>query len=223
MSYSVWTDEGKRQKFSLLHQSKGMMEQAKLSTEIASKRLWLLRVRQEQFMLEENILSPNGLTLDGTRFTCRGRQIYHLYGTSTFTEYTVRREIAVGKIDAAAPKDKVCIISCEVPTGFGPMFNTAKVMVLESCHLSYGVHMIIGVALSNAQLSFDPMLIFSGRTIKGDVMGDHGHQIVGENAKENCFTAIESGCVAPQEMRDEAKKLTFEVEYYNDSHVAIHN
>ena len=37
MSYSVWTGEGKRQKFSLLHQSKGMMEQAKLSTEIASK------------------------------------------------------------------------------------------------------------------------------------------------------------------------------------------
>ena len=31
--------------------------------------------------------------------------------------------------------------------------------------------MIIGVAPSNAQLSFDPMLIFSGRTIKDDVMG----------------------------------------------------
>ena len=67
--------------------------------------------------------------LDGTRFTFRGRQIYHLYGTSTFTEYTVRRETAVGKINAAAPKDKVCIISCEVPTGFGPMFNTAKVRI----------------------------------------------------------------------------------------------
>ncbi|KAJ8784369.1 hypothetical protein J1605_008302 [Eschrichtius robustus] len=49
--------------------------------------------------------------------------------------------------------------------------SDTRVMVLESCHLSYGVHMIIGVALSNAQLSFDPMLIFSGRTIKGDVIG----------------------------------------------------
>lgn len=78
--------------------------------------------------LWNSVLSPNGLMLDGTsRFTCRGKKIYHLYGTSTFTEYTVVHEIAVGKIDAAAPMDKVCIMSCEVPTGFGAVFNTAKV------------------------------------------------------------------------------------------------
>jgi Zn-dependent alcohol dehydrogenase len=41
----------------------------------------------------------------------------------------VVHEIAVGKIDDATPMDKVCIMSCEVPTGFGAVFNTAKVRV----------------------------------------------------------------------------------------------
>lgn len=65
--------------------------------------------------------------LDGTtRFTCRGRKIYHLYGTSTLTDYTVMCQIAVGKTDAAVPMDKGWIIRSEVPKGFGAMFNTTK-------------------------------------------------------------------------------------------------
>ncbi|XP_004391650.1 PREDICTED: alcohol dehydrogenase 6-like [Odobenus rosmarus divergens] len=75
-------------------------------------------------------LSPTGLMLDGTS---RGRKIYHLYGTSAFTEYTVMHEIAVGKIDATVPMDKGCIISSEVPKGFGAMFNTAKVTLSPTC------------------------------------------------------------------------------------------
>lgn len=84
--------------------------------------------------LGSSILSPTGLMLDGTsRFTCRGKKLYHLYGTSTFTEYTVVDEIAVAKIDDAAPMDKVCVLSCEVPTGFGAVFNTAQVRTQLSC------------------------------------------------------------------------------------------
>ncbi|KAG8518364.1 Alcohol dehydrogenase E chain, partial [Galemys pyrenaicus] len=80
------------------------------------------------FCLKQDILSPTGLMLDGTsRFSCRGRKIHHLYGTSTFAEYTVVSEIAAAKIDAAAPMDRVCVFSCEVPTGFGAVLNTAKV------------------------------------------------------------------------------------------------
>ncbi|GAB1288164.1 Alcohol dehydrogenase 6B (class V) [Apodemus speciosus] len=72
--------------------------------------------------------------LDGTsRFTCRGKKIYHLQGTSTFTEYTVVDEIAVAKIDAAAPLHTVCIMSCEVSTGFGAVFNTAQVTPGSTC------------------------------------------------------------------------------------------
>ncbi|XP_004875480.1 alcohol dehydrogenase 1 [Heterocephalus glaber] len=211
--------------------------------------------------LKEKVLSPTGLMLDGTsRFTCRGRKIYNLFGISTFTEYTIVHEIAVGKIDAAAPMDRVCIMSCAVPTGFGAVFNTARVTpgstcvvfglggigsavvmgckasgasriigvdinekkfpparalgvtdtlnprnlkkpvqevvkemtgggvdfafeavgltdtmvaALESCHMSYGVCVIIGEPPSNSQLSFDPMLILPGRTLKGGILGEY--------------------------------------------------
>uniref|UniRef100_A0A8D2BDB1 Alcohol dehydrogenase n=1 Tax=Sciurus vulgaris TaxID=55149 RepID=A0A8D2BDB1_SCIVU len=213
------------------------------------------------FCLKEKVIPPTGLMLDGTsRFTCRGRKIYHLYGTSTFTEYTVVHEIAVGKIDDGAPMDRVCIISCGVPTGFGAVFNTARVTpgstcvvfglggigsavvmackasgasriigvdineekfpwardlgvtdclnpqklekpvqevvvemtgngvdfafeaiglidtmvgALESCHPSYGVCVIIGVAPSNSQLIFDPLLLLSGRILKGGAVGEY--------------------------------------------------
>lgn len=53
--------------------------------------------------------------------------IYHSFRTSTFTEYTVVPEIAVVKIDGAAPMDKVCLISCGFPTGYGAAVNSAKV------------------------------------------------------------------------------------------------
>nr|XP_020008840.1 LOW QUALITY PROTEIN: alcohol dehydrogenase 6-like [Castor canadensis] len=207
--------------------------------------------------LKENMISPTGLLLDGTsRFTCRGRNIYNLYGTSTFTEYTtVVHEIAVGKIDDATPMDKVCIMSCEVPTGFGAVFNTAKVTPGSTCvvfglggigsaivigckasgasrilpvdinekkfprardclnpqnlekpvqevvkemtgigadfafkatglidtmvcglgaHFGiYGVCVSIGASPTNLKLSFDKMLILSGRTLKGAMMGEY--------------------------------------------------
>lgn len=78
--------------------------------------------------LLNSILPSSGLMLDGTsRFTCKGEKIYHSFRTSTFSEYTVVPEISVVKIDAAAPMDKICVISCEVPTGYGAAVHSAKV------------------------------------------------------------------------------------------------
>ena len=49
-----------------------------------------------------------GLMPDGTtRFTCKGQEIYHYMGTSTFSEYTVLPEISVAKIPEDAPLEKV--------------------------------------------------------------------------------------------------------------------
>jgi S-(hydroxymethyl)glutathione dehydrogenase/alcohol dehydrogenase len=48
-------------------------------------------------------------------------------GTSTFSEYTVLHEESVALIDKAAPLDKVCLLGCGVSTGWGAVFNTAKV------------------------------------------------------------------------------------------------
>ncbi|GMG86673.1 S-(hydroxymethyl)glutathione dehydrogenase/class III alcohol dehydrogenase [Biformimicrobium ophioploci] len=69
-----------------------------------------------------------GLMPDGTsRFSKNGAPIYHYMGTSTFSEYTVVPEIAVAKINKAAPLDKVCLLGCGITTGIGAVLNTAKV------------------------------------------------------------------------------------------------
>lgn len=69
-----------------------------------------------------------GLMPDGTsRFSLDGKPIFHFMGTSTFSEYTVLPEIAVAKINKAAPLDKVCLLGCGITTGIGAVLNTAKV------------------------------------------------------------------------------------------------
>jgi len=69
-----------------------------------------------------------GLMPDGTsRFSLKGRTLYHYMGTSTFSQYTVLPEIAVTKINPAAPLDKVCLLACGITTGIGAVLNTAKV------------------------------------------------------------------------------------------------
>ncbi len=69
-----------------------------------------------------------GYMPDGTRrFSQKGKPIYHYMGCSTFAEYTVVPEIALAKINKAAPLDKVCLLGCGVTTGIGAVLNTAKV------------------------------------------------------------------------------------------------
>lgn len=69
-----------------------------------------------------------GVMPDGTsRFSYRGKPLYHYMGTSTFANHTVLPEIAVAKIRPDAPFDKVCYLGCGVTTGIGAVINTAKV------------------------------------------------------------------------------------------------
>jgi len=69
-----------------------------------------------------------GLMPDGTsRFSIKGKPIFHYMGCSTFASYTVLPEIALAKIRPDAPFDKVCYIGCGVTTGVGAVINTAKV------------------------------------------------------------------------------------------------
>jgi len=68
-----------------------------------------------------------GLMPDGTsRFSVNGKTIFHYMGTSTFSEYSVLPEIALAKINKAAPLDKVCLLGCGITTGIGAVLNTAK-------------------------------------------------------------------------------------------------
>ncbi|OZG71917.1 S-(hydroxymethyl)glutathione dehydrogenase/class III alcohol dehydrogenase [Hahella sp. CCB-MM4] len=96
-----------------------------------------------------------GLMPDGTsRFSYQGKQLFHYMGTSTFSEYTVLPEIAVAKINPAAPLDKVCLLGCGVTTGIGAVLNTAKVEPGASVAVfglgGIGLSVIQGAAMANA-------------------------------------------------------------------------
>ena len=76
----------------------------------------------------------DGVMPDHTsRFSCRGQQLYHFMGCSTFSQYTVLADISVCKINREAPLNKVCLLGCGVSTGYGAVLNTAKVEKGSTC------------------------------------------------------------------------------------------
>ena len=106
-----------------------------------------------------------GVMPDGTsRFSIGKEKIHHYMGCSTFSNFTVLPEIAVAKVDPAAPFDTICYIGCGVTTGIGAVINTAQVEegatavvfglggiglnVIQGLRLA-GADMIIGVDLNN--------------------------------------------------------------------------
>jgi S-(hydroxymethyl)glutathione dehydrogenase / alcohol dehydrogenase len=108
-----------------------------------------------------------GVMPDGSsRFSFEGQMLHHYMGTSTFANYTVVPEIALAKICADAPFDKVCLIGCGVTTGIGAVINTAKVEpganvvvfglggvglnVIQAARM-VGANMIIGVDINPAK------------------------------------------------------------------------
>jgi S-(hydroxymethyl)glutathione dehydrogenase / alcohol dehydrogenase len=97
-----------------------------------------------------------GVMPDGSsRFTVNGKPLYHYMGTSTFSEYTVLPEIAVAKINASAPLDKVCLLGCGITTGIGAVLNTAKVRPGSTAAVfglgGIGLSVIQGLILAKAE------------------------------------------------------------------------
>ena len=97
-----------------------------------------------------------GLMPDGTsRLSHRGSMIRHYMGTSTFAERTVLPEIALAKIRADAPLDKVCLFGCAVSTGIGAVLYTAKVEPGSSVAVfglgCVGLSVIQGAVLAGAE------------------------------------------------------------------------
>ncbi|XP_074084191.1 all-trans-retinol dehydrogenase [NAD(+)] ADH7-like [Macrotis lagotis] len=100
-------------------------------------------------------ITGRGVLSDGTsRFTCKGKPIYHFMNTSTFTEYTVVEECALAKIDAAAPPEKACLFGCAFTTGYGAAINTGKVTPGSTCAVfglgGVGLSVIIGCKAAGA-------------------------------------------------------------------------
>ena len=97
-----------------------------------------------------------GLMPDGTsRFSLNGKTILHYMGTSTFSEYTVLPEIAVAKINPAAPLDKVCLLGCGITTGIGAVLNSAKVRPGSTAAVfglgGIGLSVIQGLVMAKAE------------------------------------------------------------------------
>ena len=96
-----------------------------------------------------------GLMPDGTsRFSYKGKPIFHYMGTSTFSEYTVLPEISLAKIAKEAPLEQVCLLGCGVTTGIGAVLNTAKVEEGASVAIfglgGIGLAAIIGATMAKA-------------------------------------------------------------------------
>jgi S-(hydroxymethyl)glutathione dehydrogenase / alcohol dehydrogenase len=90
----------------------------------------------------------------GTRFTARGKPLFHYFGVSSFAEYTVCADISVVKIRADAPLESVCLLGCGVTTGVGAVRNTAKVEAGASVAVfglgGVGLSVIQGAKLASA-------------------------------------------------------------------------
>ncbi len=92
---------------------------------------------------------------DGSmRLSRAGQPLRHFMGTSTFAEYTVMPEIALAKVDPAAPLAGCAPFACGLSTGIGAALYTAKVepgsmCVVFGCGL-VGLGAVIGARLAGA-------------------------------------------------------------------------
>jgi S-(hydroxymethyl)glutathione dehydrogenase / alcohol dehydrogenase len=98
----------------------------------------------------------SGLMPDGTvRYSQAGKKIFHYMGASTFAEYSVIPEIALAKINAAAPLEKVCLLGCGITTGIGAVLNTAKVRPGSSVAVfglgGIGLSVVQGAVMAKAE------------------------------------------------------------------------
>ncbi|KAG8661267.1 alcohol dehydrogenase-like 6 isoform X2 [Manihot esculenta] len=62
-----------------------------------------------------------------TRFSIKGKPIYHYCAVSSFSEYTVVHTGCAVKVSPAAPLEKICLLSCGVAAGLGAAWNVADV------------------------------------------------------------------------------------------------
>ena len=131
-----------------------------------------------------------GVMPDGTsRFSYKGQKVHHYMGCSTFSNFTVLPEIALAKVRADAPFDKICYIGCGVTTGIGAVINTAKVEagataivfglggiglnVIQGLKL-VGAGMIIGVDVNNEKKAWGERFgmtdFVNPKEVKGDLV-----------------------------------------------------
>jgi len=107
---------------------------------------------------------PRWLMLDGTtRFRKNGTSLNHYLQVAGYASHSVLMEESVIPIRRDAPLDVVCLVSCGVLAGAGPVFNRAKVPP----GASVAVFGCGGVGLNTIQAA---RLVGAGKIIAVDVM-----------------------------------------------------
>jgi S-(hydroxymethyl)glutathione dehydrogenase/alcohol dehydrogenase len=96
-----------------------------------------------------------GYLPDGTtRLSRDGEPIRHFMGTSTFAEYTVMPEIALAKVDRAAPLAAAALFACGLSTGLGAAMYRAEVEPGSTCVVfgagMVGLGAVVGCRLQQA-------------------------------------------------------------------------
>ncbi|XP_047423331.1 all-trans-retinol dehydrogenase [NAD(+)] ADH4 [Sciurus carolinensis] len=89
-----------------------------------------------------------------SRFTCKGKPIYHFMGVSSFSQYTVVSDVNLAKIDDDANLERVCLFGCGFSSGYGAAINTAKVTPGSTCAVfglgGVGLPAVIGCKIAGA-------------------------------------------------------------------------
>ncbi|XP_059300048.1 alcohol dehydrogenase-like 6 [Lycium ferocissimum] len=62
-----------------------------------------------------------------TRFSIKGKPIYHYCAVSSFSEYTVVHSGCAVKVTPIAPLDKICLLSCGAAAGLGAAWKVANI------------------------------------------------------------------------------------------------
>nr|ODN93878.1 S-(hydroxymethyl)glutathione dehydrogenase [Cryptococcus depauperatus CBS 7841] len=69
-----------------------------------------------------------GVMPDGTsRFKCKGQDILHFMGCSTFSQYTVVSKFSIVAINPSAPLKTSCLLGCGITTGYGAATKTPNI------------------------------------------------------------------------------------------------
>ncbi|KAF2296609.1 hypothetical protein GH714_000548 [Hevea brasiliensis] len=137
-----------------------------------------------------------------SRFSIKGKPIYHFVGTSTFSEYTVVHSGCVAKINPSAPLDTVFLLSCGFCTAkkFGvtefvnpkdhnkpvqevlvEMTNggvdtsiecTGNIQAMISAFERLGVAVLVGFPGKDDVFKTHPLNFLTERTLKGTFYGN---------------------------------------------------
>jgi len=98
----------------------------------------------------------SGHMADGTtRYTSKGKPVYHFGGISSYAEYTVIAEESAIPIDKDIPLDKAALVGCSVTTGVCAVTNTAQVRPGSSVAVfgvgGIGLNVVQGSVIAGAE------------------------------------------------------------------------